>query len=229
MTDFFRPRTESPNAPNGQTRPEITVVLPARNEATGLTTLLPRLKALLPEAELLVVDDGSTDETASIGKHWGAVCIQHPYSLGNGAAIKAGARAARGKTLIMLDADGQHNPDDIPRLLARYAEGYAMVVGARAPATHASRWRRLANGIYNRFASYMVGRKIEDLTSGFRVVDAHTFRRFLYLLPNGFSYPTTSTWHFFGRVCRSPMSRSPPGSERDEATSGCSRTACAFC
>ena len=197
MTDFFRPRTESPNAPNGQTRPEITVVLPARNEATGLTTLLPRLKALLPEAELLVVDDGSTDETASIGKHWGAVCIQHPYSLGNGAAIKAGARAARGKTLIMLDADGQHNPDDIPRLLARYAEGYAMVVGARAPATHASRWRRLANGIYNRFASYMVGRKIEDLTSGFRVVDAHTFRRFLYLLPNGFSYPTTSTMAFF--------------------------------
>lgn len=173
------------------------MILPARNEAAGLAALLPRVKALLPEAEIIVVDDGSTDETAAVGQREGAACIRHPYSLGNGAAIKAGARAARGKILVMLDADGQHDPDDIPRLLTRYAEGYAMVVGARAPATHASPWRRLANGIYNRFASYMVGRKIEDLTSGFRVVDAHTFRRFLYLLPNGFSYPTTSTMAFF--------------------------------
>ena len=187
----------SHHTPDASGLPELSVVLPARNEAAGLRVLLPRLRALLPTAELIVVNDGSTDDTAAIAHEFGARCIQHPYSLGNGAAIKAGARAARGKTLVMLDADGQHDPNDIPRLLARFAEGYAMVVGARAPGTHASPWRRLANGIYNRFASYMVGRRIEDLTSGFRIVDAKTFRRFLYLLPNGFSYPTTSTMAFF--------------------------------
>lgn len=177
--------------------PAFSIILPARNEAVGLANLLPRLRNLLPAAEIIVVDDGSEDTTAEVARQWGARCIRHPYSMGNGAAIKAGARAARGVNLIMLDADGQHDPDDIPRLLARHAEGYAMVVGARAASTHASRGRRLANGIYNRFASYMVGRRIEDLTSGFRVVDARTFRRFLYLLPNGFSYPTTSTMAFF--------------------------------
>jgi glycosyltransferase involved in cell wall biosynthesis len=117
--------------------------------------------------------------------------------MGNGAAIKTGARHASGSILLFMDADGQHRPSDIPRLLQRFAEGFDMVVGAREWDTHASRGRRVANRVYNRLASYMTQHKIEDLTSGFRAARARHFKRFLYLLPNTFSYPATSTMAFF--------------------------------
>jgi glycosyltransferase involved in cell wall biosynthesis len=117
--------------------------------------------------------------------------------MGNGAAIKTGARHATGEILVFMDGDGQHDPADIPRLLAKLDEGYDMVVGARQADTHGSLHRRLANQFYNRLASWMTGYLIEDLTSGFRAVRARHFRKFLYLLPNGFSYPTTSTMAFF--------------------------------
>ncbi|HYA21329.1 MAG TPA: glycosyltransferase family 2 protein, partial [Burkholderiales bacterium] len=123
--------------------------------------------------------------------------ISHPYSMGNGAAVKSGARAASGDVLIFMDADGQHQPQDIPRLLQKLAEGYEMVVAARTYDSQAGAHRALANSFYNKLASWMVGQKIEDLTCGFRVVCADKFRRFLYLLPNGFSYPTTITMSFF--------------------------------
>src|SRR5690606_15723837 len=119
------------------------------------------------------------------------------YSKGNGAAIKSGARAASGDVIVFMDADGQHDPADIPRLLARLDDGYDMVVGARQAGSQASAARGLANACYNRLASYMTGHRVEDLTSGFRAVRAGKFREFLYLLPNGFSYPTTSTMAFF--------------------------------
>ena len=117
--------------------------------------------------------------------------------MGNGAAVKTGARSPKGDILVFMDADGQHDPADIPRLLEKLDEGYEMVVGARQPDSHASLPRRLANHFYNRLASWMTGYRIEDLTCGFRAVRARHFRRFLYLLPNGFSYPTTSTMAFF--------------------------------
>jgi len=117
--------------------------------------------------------------------------------MGNGAAVKTGARHADGDILVFMDGDGQHDPADISRLLTKFDEGYEMVVGARHADTHSSTGRRLANGFYNRLASIMTGRYIEDLTSGFRAVRARHFRKFLYLLPNGFSYPTTSTMAFF--------------------------------
>jgi glycosyltransferase involved in cell wall biosynthesis len=117
--------------------------------------------------------------------------------LGNGAAVKSGARKATGDVIVFMDADGQHDPTDIPRLLAKLDEGFYMVVGARKSSSHASLGRRFANGFYNRLASMMTGYRIEDLTSGFRAVRARRFRKFLYLLPNGFSYPTTSTMAFF--------------------------------
>lgn len=177
--------------------PNLSVIIPARNESAGLERLLPRLRRLLPEAEVLVVDDGSADNTAAAAKALGALVVSHPYSMGNGAAIKTGARRARGDLLVCMDADGQHDADDVPALLDLLARGYDMAVGARAPDTHASLWRRLANATYNRLASWMVGRNIEDLTSGFRAVRADKFREFLYLLPNGFSYPTTITMSFF--------------------------------
>jgi len=175
----------------------LSIVLPARNEAAGLARLLPELVASQPQAEIIVVDDGSTDETAAVCAAHGVRVVRHPYSMGNGAAVKSGARVASGELLVLMDADGQHRPEDIPRLLAPLAEGYEMVVGARRDDGQASWLRLQGNRIYNRLASLMTGFPIEDLTSGFRAVRARHFRKFLYLLPNGFSYPTTSTMAFF--------------------------------
>lgn len=178
-------------------REAVSIVLPAKDEADGLKRLLPDLRRLFPDAEILVIDDGSTDATAEVCRGEGAGLIRHPYGMGNGAAIKTGARNARGGILVFMDADGQHDPADIPRLLEKLAEGYEMAVGARRPGSHASLPRRWANLVYNKLASAMTGHRIEDLTSGFRAVRARHFRKFLYLLPNGFSYPTTSTMAFF--------------------------------
>ncbi len=180
-----------------KTLTKISIILPAKNEAINLGPLLQELKAIFYDVEIIVVDDGSTDATAEIAIREGVKVISHPYCQGNGAAIKTGARNASGDILIFMDADGQHDPADIPVLLEKLADGYDMVVGTRTAGTHASWLRRVANGFYNRLASMMTGHKIEDLTSGFRVVKANKFRRFLYLLPNGFSYPTTSTMAFF--------------------------------
>ena len=175
----------------------VSVVLPARNESTPIGNVVMQIRAQLPEVEVIIVDDGSTDATGEAATKSGARVIRQPYSKGNGAAIKTGARAASGEVIVFMDADGQHDPADIPALLARLDEGYDMVVGARQAGSQASLGRGLANRFYNRLASYMTGHKVEDLTSGFRAVRAEKFREFLYLLPNGFSYPTTSTMAFF--------------------------------
>ena len=175
----------------------ISIILPARNESLSLESLLISIRRLYPSAEVILVDDGSDDSTGVIAETYVTTIIHHPYSKGNGAAIKTGARAAEGDILVFMDADGQHQPEDIPRLLDKMAEGYDMVVGARAKGSQANTHRAAANGFYNWFASWMVGQRIEDLTSGFRAVKADKFRQFLYLLPNGFSYPTTITMSFF--------------------------------
>lgn len=171
--------------------------MPAKNEAKSLKKLLPKLKKEHPLAEIIVVNDGSNDETLFICEENNVIAISHPYSIGNGAAIKTGARNATGEILVFMDADGQHKPEDINRLLHKLDEGYDMVVGARESASQASTARRLANGLYNKLASYVTARKIQDLTSGFRAARADKFKEFIYLLPNGFSYPTTSTMAFF--------------------------------
>jgi len=175
----------------------LSVVLPCKNEAAALVLILPELKLALPDAEIIVVNDGSTDNTAAVCRQFGVRMVQHNQSLGNGAAIKSGARAATGDVIVFMDADGQHRPQDVTRLLATYHEGYDMVVGARSYASQAGVHRAVANSLYNWFASWMVGRRVDDLTSGFRAVNSRKFRQFLYLLPNGFSYPTTITMSFF--------------------------------
>jgi len=176
---------------------KISIILPAKNEVAGLSRTLPRLREEMPDAEIIVVDDGSTDATAQVARDQGARVIGSPYSMGNGAAIKRGARAATGNILVFMDADGQHDPGDIQKLLAVLGQGYDMVVGARDSSGQASVHRGLANRFYNWLASRMTGFEVKDLTSGFRAVRADRFREFLHLLPNGFSYPTTSTMAFF--------------------------------
>ena len=178
-------------------RHTLSIVIPALNEAASLRTLLPRLRQIVDDAEIIVVDDGSTDNTAEVCTSEKVKVLRHNYAMGNGAAIKAGARVARGRTIIFMDADGQHRPEDIPALLEKLSEGYDMVVGARQSGSHAGTHRAIANDLFSRFASWMVMQNIQDLTSGFRIVNAEKFRQFLYLLPNGFSYPTTITMSFF--------------------------------
>jgi glycosyltransferase involved in cell wall biosynthesis len=177
--------------------PGISIILPAKNEADSLKSLLPRLRNSYPDAQILVVNDGSTDDTVEICTQNTVEVVSHVYSMGNGAAIKTGARNASGDILVFMDADGQHDPTDINRLVEKLDAGFDMAVGARQADTHASLTRRMGNSIYNKLASWMTGYPIEDLTSGFRAARARHFKRFLYLLPNKFSYPTTITMAFF--------------------------------
>jgi glycosyltransferase involved in cell wall biosynthesis len=175
---------------------EVSVIIPVHNEAANLGPLLDRITALaLPGAEVIVVDDGSTDASAEVAAGRGAKVIHHPYNIGNGAAVKSGIRAARGKTLVLMDGDGQHQPEDIRRLLAE-ARQYHMVVGARGKGSKLRIHRYLANWVYNLFASYVTHFRVEDLTSGFRVLARKDALRFIDLLPNTFSYPSTLTLAF---------------------------------
>ncbi|GFZ93876.1 glycosyltransferase family 2 protein [Dyella caseinilytica] len=175
----------------------LSIILPAKNEAPALAELLPRLRAAQPRAEIIVVDDGSTDDTRTICAGNGVKCLSSPYSMGNGAAIKRGARAATGEILVFMDGDGQHDPADVARLVEKLGQGYDMAVGARDWGSQAGVGRGVANTLYNWLATRMTGHEVADLTSGFRAVKADRFQEFLYLLPNGFSYPTTSTMAFF--------------------------------
>jgi glycosyltransferase involved in cell wall biosynthesis len=175
----------------------LSIVMPAKNEAVNLQKLLPLLQATLPGAELIVVNDGSTDNTVALCEALGVRVVSHQYSKGNGASIKSGARHASRDTVVFMDGDGQHKPADILRLYAVFCQGYDMVIGARSAATQASVGRLVANTLYNRLSSWMANQTIRDLTSGFRIVNRRKFLKFLYLLPNGFSYPTTITMSFF--------------------------------
>ena len=177
---------------------KISIVIPAKDEEQGLAVLLPELTALYPDAEIIVVNDGSKDNTWQVCQDADVCVINHPYPKGNGAAIKSGAREACGDYIVFMDADGQHSAAQVGDLLAKMNEGFDLVVGARSGReAQASVARWSANAFYNRFASWMVGHRIDDLTSGFRCVDRRKFMTFLYMLPNGFSYPTTSTMAFF--------------------------------
>jgi glycosyltransferase involved in cell wall biosynthesis len=176
--------------------PRISVIIPALNEGLIIGNVVKQIREVVGQLdknhEIIVIDDGSTDDTAQQAREAGAVVIQHPYNIGNGASVKSGIRRARGKILVTIDGDGQHDPNDIPRLVERIGP-YDMVVGSRNSESDTSAHRDFANMVFNSLASYVSERKIEDLTSGFRAVKAHIARQFVYLLPNKFSYPSTIT------------------------------------
>jgi len=173
-------------------KPPVTILLPAYNEEQSIAVTIKSIQQLHPDFEILVIDDGSTDNTMKAAMDAGANVWPHPYNIGNGAAIKTGLRVASGEWIVMMDADGQHKPEDIARLL-EHRDKYDMVVGARTKKSETRLHRDLANTIYNWFASYVTKFKVEDLTSGFRLVNIDTAKKFIYLLPNTFSYPSTIT------------------------------------
>ncbi len=176
--------------------PLISIIIPAYNEEGAIGKVILAIHDLgLQDAEILIIDDGSTDKTARVAEAAGARVISHPYNIGNGAAVKTGIRSARGKALVFMDADGQHDPKDLLRLIAELSK-YHMVVGARQRGSETSRLRDIANWFYNRFAGYVAKFKIEDLTSGMRAMRRDDALRFCDMLPNTFSYPTTSTLAF---------------------------------
>ena len=173
----------------------VSIVIPARDEADAIGDVVSRLRGSAPWHEILVIDDGSSDATAERARAAGARVIRHPYNKGNGAAVKTGIRNAAGEFILIVDADGQHPPEDARRIAGRLGE-YDLVVGARAPSTQATLGRRGGNALLNSLASYLTGRPIPDLTSGFRGARRECLREFLHLLPNGFSTPTTTTLAF---------------------------------
>jgi glycosyltransferase involved in cell wall biosynthesis len=173
----------------------VTVVLPAFNEGDSIGQVVTELRAAADWFEILVIDDGSTDGTGSAAADAGARVIRHPYNKGNGAAVKSAIRAAGSEWIAIVDADGQHRPGDAVHLVSRLGE-YDLVVGARHPRTQATTGRRLGNALLNWLASYLTGREIPDLTSGFRAARRDHLLEFIHLLPNGFSTPTTTTLAF---------------------------------
>ncbi|MBF0369099.1 MAG: glycosyltransferase family 2 protein [Magnetococcales bacterium] len=189
--------TDSPPSPaSWATGAGITIALPAYYEVGAVGATVAKLRQHFPDADILVVDDGSGDGTGEAAAKAGARVIRHPHNMGNGAAIKTCARNARGRYVVFMDADGQHDADDVPKLLTLLDQGYALAVGARTKGSQANRVRGVGNALLNRFASLLTGRHIPDLTSGFRAARTRAFQGFVYLLPNGFSYPTTSTMAF---------------------------------
>ena len=175
---------------------KLSIIIPAKNEGGAVDSVVAKAREHYPDAEIIVVNDGSTDDTDTLASKAGATVISHPESLGNGAAVKSGARAASGDILAFMDGDGQHDAAELAPLIKKLDEGFEMAIGARDTGSHANVGRLFANGLYNGIASMMSGRRILDLTSGFRVARAEKFKQFLYLLPNGFSYPTTITMAF---------------------------------
>lgn len=188
--------TQSDVKPQADTpAPRISIVIPAYNEADSISRVLDELHQAAYH-EIIVVDDGSRDNTAEIARQHGALVVRHPYNIGNGGAVKTGIRAATGDIIVLMDADGQHPPADVPRLVS-YIGDYDMVVGARSRESAAKMHRNIANAVFNWYASYIVGFPVPDLTSGFRALRAPLLKKHVYLLPNGFSYPTTITIAMF--------------------------------
>jgi glycosyltransferase involved in cell wall biosynthesis len=191
MSNEKKPNVSKCLSPSLQT-PSLSIVIPAYNEMHVIGDVINKIKQLHDDVEIIVVDDGSTDDTANVADQAGATVYSHPYNIGNGAAVKTGIRMGKGNIFVFMDGDGQHNPEDISGLL-EYFPQYDMVVGERKRSGQASINRAIGNKVYNWLASYVTKYPVKDLTSGFRAIKAHIAKSYIYLLPNTYSYPTTIT------------------------------------
>ena len=122
-------------------KPDVTIVIPAYNEEEGIADVITQLKGLDENYEIIVVDDGSTDDTYKLAQETGIKVIRHPYNKGYGAALKTGIRNAEEYVVLFMDADWQHQPSDIKKLI-QYIGEYDMVVGARKKKSKISLLRR---------------------------------------------------------------------------------------
>ncbi|HXS25810.1 MAG TPA: glycosyltransferase family 2 protein [Gemmatimonadales bacterium] len=179
----------------GPSRRMVSIVIPAFNEGRTIGRIVCAAREQCPAAEIVVVDDASTDDTAEQAAAAGANVIRRPYNVGNGAGVKTGVRASTGDVVVVLDGDGQHDPADIPRLVAHIGP-YDMVIGERARTGQQNATRWLGNAVLNRLGTYLVGVEMRDLTSGFRAMRRDVLVELLHLLPNRFSWPTTSALAF---------------------------------
>ena len=173
-------------------KPDVTIIIPAYNEEEGITNVITQLKESSENYEILVIDDGSTDNTYKLAADTGVKVIRHPYNKGYGAALKTGIRNAEADVVFFMDADGQHQPGDIEKLI-QYIGEYDMVVGARTKKSKISLLRRPGKKILSITANYLAGTKIPDLNSGFRALKKSVALEFMHILPNTFSFSTTIT------------------------------------
>lgn len=174
---------------------QTSIVIPAFNEAPAIGDLVNSLREAAAWYEIIVVDDGSDDDTSVRASNAGASVVRHPYNKGNGASIKTGIRSAAGEFVLVMDGDGQHRSSEALKVSAQLGE-YDLVIGTRAPDAQATPGRRIGNALLNRLATYLTGQKVLDLTSGLRGARREYLREFLHLMPNGFSTPTTTTLAF---------------------------------
>lgn len=171
----------------------VSIVIPALNEEAAIGGVVRGLRESFPDAELIVVDDGSTDATAKIASDAGACVISHERNRGYGAGLRTGTAAAAREYVLFCDSDGQHTVADVGRVIEA-AEGYDMVVGARGQDSDAPLTRRPGKFVLARFANYLAGEKIPDLNSGLRIVRRDLLMKYIHLMPQGFSFSTTSTF-----------------------------------
>ncbi|MCD4716491.1 MAG: glycosyltransferase family 2 protein [Desulfobacterales bacterium] len=171
---------------------EVSIIIPVYNEAQTIGDIVGKTRSLYPDFEIIVINDGSTDDTGQVAKDAGAIVYTHPNNIGNGAAIKSGIRIASGDILVFMDGDGQHEPEEIKKFIEEFPDN-DMVVGARPKGHQASWGRAVGNRIFNWLASYVAKFSVQDLTSGFRAIKSEIAHNLLYLLPNTYSYPTTLT------------------------------------
>ncbi|MFC1841413.1 glycosyltransferase family 2 protein [Thermodesulfobacteriota bacterium] len=171
----------------------VSIIIPAFNEEDAIGKLVKSLMAEFPRCEIITVDDGSSDATSEYALSGGAIVIKHDRNLGYGASLKTGTRSSTKEYVLFCDGDGQHSVEDVGKLIME-CDGYDMVVGARNSGSHQPTIRRPGKYFMKKFAELLAGTKIPDINSGLRIFKKDTLIRYLHLMPDGFSFSTTSTF-----------------------------------
>lgn len=174
---------------------EISVIIPAYNEENTISEVVADLNKLSFVSEIIVVDDGSTDSTRQKALESGAKVISHENNCGYGASLKTGIINSKNDIIAFVDADAQHNPEDLT-LMSEYIDEHDMIIGARNPGAHSPLWRKPGKMLINMLANYLAGYKIPDLNCGLRLVKKKSIMPYLKILPDRFSFSTTSTIFF---------------------------------